>query len=294
VVRIIERLKKATASEILLDNSKELMQGLRYLKAFGYIDPNPTGPQLVYAVRDAQSILGVKTDGILGHVTYKAMQLTPRCGCSDTLAVTQGRTGRVPATNLNKWGKKKISYTVVNYVRQIPKLQQEEILVQAWESWEAVCGIQLTRVNSRQSADIIIDASASRNEEFGTAGNVLAWAYLPQGPNHNRQLLMKFDLAEQWITDARAAGILFLNVAAHEFGHLLGLGHTRTRAQLMFPTYNRTVSKPQNAWDIPQVRARYGEATNVPPPRGDDTPKVAGEIFINDRPYVLTPSTVTN
>lgn len=285
---IVERLKQATNSDILLEDDRELLQGLKYLNTFGYVDGNTCGDELVKAVTEAQAVLGVKTDGILGHVTYKAMRFTPRCGCPDgPLGL---RSGKANATNLNKWGKKELTYTVVRYVRQIPERKQEEILIQAWESWESVCDIRLTRVSDRKRADIVIDASASRNEDFGTAGNVLAWAYLPRGSNHNRQLLMKFDLAEQWIEDARKAGILFLNVAAHEFGHLLGLGHTRTARQLMYPTYNRTVSRPQAAWDIPQVVKRYGKPKAEPqPPRGDDV-TVTGEILINDKPYQLVPS----
>lgn len=266
----IQRARVVLPSDAWLPDD-EVAGALRYLRQFGYIGRRPSGPEIVKATRKAQKILGVKQDGILGEVTAKAMDMTPRCGCIDV-----GHLGG----RLNVWAKPDLSYNVIGYVRQISKQRQEELLVHAWEEWEAVCGIRLTRSNS-DNADILIDVSASRREEFGQAGNVLAWAQIPPYRN-TRQLIMKFDLAENWHDD------FFKVVAEHEFGHLLGISHTTIDGELMFPTYNPRVIKPQPRYDIPESVKRYPVTPDTPTkPLPGGSVSVSGRIMIDGVPYEL-------
>lgn len=258
-----------------------------YLTTFGYLSSDYE-EDIVPAIKQAQKIVGIRPTGLVDDVTYKALMHTPRCGCSDA---SSSNAYKQFAKQLNKWGSNEISYTVRSYVRNIPQAKQEEILIRAWESWEKVCGIRLTRVRSEASADIVIDSSSSRKEEFGTAGNVLAWAQVPQGQNHSRKLIMKFDLAENWSDDVRKPGILLEAVACHEFGHLLGIYHTNVRGELMYPTYSRAVITPQRKYDIPQALSRYpgkglGDGGTTPPPTGGDH-TITGEVFIDSIPYRL-------
>ena len=283
---IAELIVSAVPRSTRLD-TKRAIQAEKYLQAFGYLEgiKNPK-KELTSRVKKAQRMLGVIDDGKIGEVTLKAMRMAPRCGVRDVVRQQK---------RINKWANSKfrnLTYFVNRFVTGLSESTQIALLEQAWQSWENVCGLKISRVNS-PTADIIIDASASREEEFGEAGNVLAWAYLPQGSNHTRQLLMKFDLAETWIDDVTNRGILFLNVATHEFGHLAGLEHTTIRGELMYAMYDTFVNSPQIRFDIPQSVLRYGEPIieppppPPPPPPPEDGPTVEGVIKINGYSYEL-------
>jgi hypothetical protein len=69
---------------------------------------------------------------------------------------------------------------------------------------------------------------------------------------------MKFDLGETWTADPTHRGILYLNVAAHEFGHLFGLDHSKLRGALMAPYYNPGVASPKRKDDITRFQSLYG------------------------------------
>lgn len=282
ILEVAGALSKAiTPSERLPAAMYEI--AAKYLKNFGYLDDLTTAKpaEVTAVVKEAQETLNVTPDGKVGPITIKQMEVLPRCGCSDT----QSARGE-----LNRWAPSKsgaLSYHIVNYVPNFSKQRSEDLLVQAWTAWEKVCGIRLVRKKST-SADIIIDCSASRQEEFGTVGNVLAWAELPQGEN-TRQLLMKFDLAENWVDDPNLDGMLFLNVATHEFGHLIGEDHTQIKGELMFPIYSRGIWLPQGQYDIPQAVLRYGQsaAPPTPAPVPDDLSNRV-RVTIDGKVYRLT------
>lgn len=222
----------------------------RYLNAFGYANVSSAD----ISIKQAQAVLGVPMSGVADDLTIKAMQMTPRCGLADTQAL-----GRVA-----KWNKTNLTYHIVGYVNGLTSQEQEDAIARAFSSWEKHSQLRLYRKNSKD-ADIIIDASASRREEFGSAGNVLAWAYLPDG--NDNQLLMKFDLAERWVlsTAGNAYEILFENVACHEGGHLFGIEHTQIKGQLMYPTYDLRIKEPQHGYDVEQIQGRYNKPTELPP-----------------------------
>ena len=63
---------------------------------------------------------------------------------------------------------------------------------------------------------------------------VLAHADLPTGGT------VHFDDKENWFlnTKGQKTGIELFIVAAHEFGHTLGLDHTNVRGAVMYPIYS--------------------------------------------------------
>lgn len=262
VEKVREMLSVSSSNPNVLD-TVELNEVAEWLVKFGYVklEDNPSKEKIDQAIDTVKAVYEI-TEPTIGEQTYKALMLTPRCGYPDNF-ITE------TAQLLNKWAKEKqnnLTYCVIGYVNGLPHPTQERIIAESWQAWEIVCDINLFRTNDRNSADLLLDVSNSRHEEFGTIGNVLAWHELPQGTNHRRQLLCKLDLAERWIENSQDQGILLRNVCTHEFGHGLGLQHTQVRGELMFPTYDMRIFNPQAKYDIPSVVTRYGKPqTDIPP-----------------------------
>lgn len=199
------------------------------------------------SVEAFQRFAGLPETGRLDPVTVDMLH-APRCGVSDALRATLDA----------RWRKKRLTYTVQARVPNIDPATVDDILKVAWNSWEAAADLKFTRVESGQ-ADLIISTGRGSRAGFDGPGGTLAWAQLPTG--NDQPLLMRFDMDERWNTE-----IMLLNVAAHEFGHLIGLDHdAQSSGSLMAPFYNRNVATPQ-ANDIRRAQAYYGPPISTPPP----------------------------
>ena len=127
-------------------------------------------------------------------------------------------------------------------------------------------------------------------DPFDGPGNTLAHAYFPQygGDAH-------FDDEEYWTINSYSGTNLF-QVAAHELGHSLGLGHSSVRESLMAPFYQRY--KPQfnlHKDDILGIQALYGKRTEPPPtlPPLDPAPAPVPTqpSFVPEAPRIPTTTT---
>lgn len=241
---------------------------LKYIDHY-YVNPDKvtkfSSDMIKKHVKQFQKTFGLEVTGIIDDVTVKAMKTTPRCGCPDyRMAAASGPLS-------SKWGITTLTYYIESYVTQaISQSEQRELIALAFKSWSDVADLKFEQVNSRNQARLILSTGRGRGSNFDGPGNTLAWAYLPQGWNYKGQLLMRFDLDETWIRDTRNRGILFLNVAAHEFGHMLGLDHSSVKQALMAPYYSPGIAKPQNNDDVSRIQRLYGAPTTPPTP--DPTP----------------------
>lgn len=223
-------------------------------------------------IKTIQSQLGLDETGELTPQLVKTLEHTPRCGVSDY--------SKLGARSSSSWGLKDLTYFIEQYVNGLARADQEEIIQRAFDQWTDVADIRFKRTNNRQAANIIVSTGRGRQNGFDGPGNTLAWAYLPPSVNYRGQLLTRFDLDETWVKTSNERGIVMLNVACHEFGHLLGLEHSRFQRALMAPYYSPSVARPQAQDDIPRIQALYGAPAPKPPtPPTQPTPPTPGQKF---------------
>lgn len=244
---------------------------LRFITTYQWDDS--TGPLTAQKVeqytKNIQKSLGLKATGVIDYKLVKMMEHTPRCGMPDY----EMNTGPEAA----KWGLTNLTYFVEQYVEGLSKADQDVVLANAFNSWARVANLSFTRVTTPGKANFVISTGRGRANNFDGPSNTLAWAYLPSGNSYQGQLLMRFDLDERWVVDPSQRGILMENVACHEFGHLLGLDHSRISSALMAPYYSPNVSKPIDNDDVKRIVALYGKPQQPPvtPPVAPTTPPAA-------------------
>lgn len=218
-------------------------------------------------VKTIQSQLGLEVNGVIDSQLVKTLEYTPRCGVSDFNKSARGQAV--------KWGQKTLTYYIEKYVKNLSTADQDDIIKTAFQNWTDVADIQFQRVTSKQNSNLVISTGSGRGDGFDGPSNTLAWAYLPPDSSYRGQLLMRFDLDETWIKNTNTRGILMLNVACHEFGHMLGLDHSRYQNALMAPYYSPNIPKPQAQDDVVRIQSLYGAPKPViptPPPSPPNPP----------------------
>lgn len=118
-------------------------------------------------------------------------------------------------------------------------------------------------------------------DAFDGVGGTLAHAFFPVfgGDAH-------FDDAELW-TIGSPRGTNLFQVAAHEFGHSLGLSHSDVRSALMAPFYRgfEPVFKLDSD-DVLAIQALYGKRTTKPSQGKDAKPAIIPKT--TKRPPIAT------
>ncbi|XP_068121044.1 matrilysin-like [Hyperolius riggenbachi] len=219
-----------------------------YLNKY-YIMTNKSGNTMADKIREMQKFFGMKVTGTLDHSTMDIMK-TPRCGMPDVGAFT-AFPGRP------RWPSNSLTYRILNFTPDLPRNVVEDSIQKALNVWSAVTPLRFSKVQAG-NADILIQFSRQLHGDqsaFDGPSGVLAHAYAPGGGIGGDA---HFDEDERW-SNNRSGFNLFL-VAAHEFGHSLGLGHSTDRSALMFPTYQfvntNNFRLPQD--DVNGIQSLYG------------------------------------
>ncbi|NXX61396.1 MMP7 protein, partial [Scopus umbretta] len=178
-------------------------------------------------IKEMQRFFHMTVTGKLNAETEKTMK-QPRCGVPD-------KADYKIFTGNPRWEKKHLTYRLVIYTPDLPKKKVDDAIRRAFMVWSDVTPLQFQRVFKRY-ADIEIHFARREHGDghpFDGRGNTLAHAF---PPGEGRGGDAHFDDDERW-SETNQEINLFL-VAAHEFGHSLGLGHSNVHGALMYPIYS--------------------------------------------------------
>ncbi|XP_043928521.1 matrix metalloproteinase-18-like isoform X2 [Protopterus annectens] len=174
-----------------------------------------------------QTFFGLEVTGKLDPKTLDIMK-TPRCGVPDI-----GNYRTFPGQP--KWKKKDLTYRVENYTPDMATADVDNAIVRAFQVWSNVTPLTFKKVEYGK-ADIMISFAKKEHGDFypfDGPHRTLAHAFAPgEGIGGDAH----FDEDETWTKGVNGYN-LFL-VAAHEFGHALGLSHSNIPGALMYPSYS--------------------------------------------------------
>ncbi|WP_339705646.1 matrixin family metalloprotease [uncultured Kriegella sp.] len=247
----------------------------QYLTKFGYFEDNisaefsgvalktdlPSSPKnkeqfdqnTELALEKFQELNGLKVTGELDKSTLELMK-KPRCGFTDTAAfIAQG----------NKWPTNALTYGFQNFSSDLTQGEVRTAISEALGLWSAVTPLTFTEVPFSNNPHIKIrfeSGSHGDGNTFDGPGGVLAHAYYPPPNGGDIAGDAHFDEAETWSVNLPASGIDLVTVAAHEFGHSLGLAHSTISGALMYPYYGGP-HRNLEADDVAGIQSIYGAAT---------------------------------
>ncbi|KAK3521688.1 hypothetical protein QTP70_015581 [Hemibagrus guttatus] len=214
---------------------------------------------------EMQQFFGLKVTGTLDAETLEMMK-KPRCGVPDVSSYKSRSFS-------NKWSTNSLTYRIENYTPDMSKAEVDDTIKRALQVWARVTPLKFTRIYNGV-ADIMISFVVRDHRDgspFDGPNGILAHAFFPSpgigGDAH-------FDDDETFTFKSSRGYNLFI-VAAHEFGHSLGLDHSNVPGALMYPTYAYippdTFVLPRD--DVNRIQALYGSST-VNPDKPDPKPPV--------------------
>ncbi|XP_034539888.1 matrix metallopeptidase 30 [Notolabrus celidotus] len=257
-----------SSSQEELSKAQEYLS--RYFSEVGVSAPNSVWRSSLDSfddtLRKMQEYFGLEVTGHLDPNTKEVMA-RPRCGFTDVL-----RYGHFEGRP--RWHKPLITYRITEYSRDLSQSDVDATIAKAFKVYSDVVPLDFKPIDSG-TADIMIKFKGRDHGDFSPfdgQGGVLAHAFSPGEGNGGDA---HFDEDEPWSLTSSGSNLLL--VAAHEFGHALGLSHSKDQTALMFPTYiyvNTEDYRLPND-DRQGVQALYGvrESSPQPDPKPQPTQK---------------------
>ncbi|GIY24138.1 matrix metalloproteinase-2 [Caerostris extrusa] len=230
-----------------MGNSRDLVKHWdsveTYLNQYGYLKPSPDGAdnlrtedKLRDAIRLMQRYGGITPTGVLDSSTLELLN-KKRCGMSD---VSQRERVRRYAVQGQQWPKKDLTWSIKLWPTSMSSDLVRAEVTKAFKVWSDVSELTFREVK-RLDADIVVSFERGKHGDgyaFDGRGVVLAHAFFPgEGIGGDAH----FDAEEPWVDREMTGidGVRLFAVAAHEFGHSLGLSHSSVSGALMNPFYQQ-------------------------------------------------------
>ncbi|XP_030058245.1 matrix metalloproteinase-20-like [Microcaecilia unicolor] len=205
-------------------------------------------------IKEMQAFFGLQVTGKLDYSTMEVMK-RPRCGVPD---VANYRL--FPGEP--KWSKSTLTYRVAKYTSSLSRPEVDKAVEMGLKAWSEAAPLNFVR-SEQGEADIVISFETGDHGDsypFDGPRGTLAHAFAPGeglgGDTH-------FDNAEKWTMGVN--GFNLFTVAAHEFGHALGLAHSTDPTALMYPTYRYQhpygFRLPKD--DVKGIQALYGARQGI-------------------------------
>lgn len=200
---------------------------------------------------------GLNQTGELDEPTIQLMN-TPRCAVLDNVGLTPAKRRKRYVIEGSKWRNTNMTYGFSIYTQQMSQDQQTSIIAKALGLWSAVTPLRFTQTSASNNNIQIKFVKGAHGDccPFDGPLGVLAHAFFPGsgGAAH-------FDNDETW-TDGTSRGTNLLQVATHELGHSLGLGHSNDPSAIMFAYYQGYTPNLQlKSDDIAGIQYLYGPNT---------------------------------
>uniref|UniRef100_A0A8C8E805 Collagenase 3 n=1 Tax=Otus sunia TaxID=257818 RepID=A0A8C8E805_9STRI len=176
-------------------------------------------------IKEMQEFFGLEVTGNLDSGTLDLVR-KHCCGFPDI-------AGFSTFAGESEWTKQVLTYRILNYTPDLHPADVNAAIKKALSVWSSVTPLKFIK-KDRGDADIMISFAARGHNDFipfdGPGGSI-AHAYAPGkdfgGDAH-------FDEDETW---TKSTNLFY--VAAHEFGHSLGLFHSKDPNALMYPVYRK-------------------------------------------------------
>ncbi|XP_033108515.1 matrix metalloproteinase-16-like [Anneissia japonica] len=237
---------------------------------YGYMNPTADGrkhndEEMRNGLMSFQRFNGMNDTGSMDNATMHKMH-TPRCGVKDILYTPSSVRARRYAFAGSRWPSTSLTYRYINYSPDLTEAQTRQAIEAAFKVWSDVTPLIFTEEKGSSVPDIYILFQPGEHGDgnaFDGPSGTLAHAYFPApgigGDAH-------FDESE-FFTINGERGIDLFQVAAHEFGHSMGLAHSSDPNALMAPFYAGYIANfvlPQD--DINGIQALYGPNRDIPAP----------------------------
>ncbi|CAM8924978.1 unnamed protein product [Rhodiola kirilowii] len=242
-----------------------------YLKRFGYpcandrLNDDDFDGSLEAAIKAYQMNYQLNPTGSLDNETVSQM-VQPRCGCSDEVNQTvQVASGMVKYSHkfhtvshysfFNGRPRWPLAQTNLKFgfLPNVPNYARQPIF-NAFGQWDAGSRFTFQYVTDVNQANLRVGffhGNHGDGSPFDGPRGVLAHAFAPTNGR------MHFDASENWSIHPLRNAMHLETVVVHEIGHLLGLGHSRVSAAVMFPTIPFGVNKLLHPDDREGVRVLY-------------------------------------